>query len=205
MTSTRARSAAPASSFDPQQHLSRVSGGDYLEVKWRLVWLRDKHPDASIITEMVEATKDFALCKATISIPGGGSATGYGSETPQDFKDHIEKCETKAIGRALGALGFGTQFSGFDFSLANGTSEHVVDAPVKSTTPASQADQAEPLSRADLLARCAQEQARLGAQTVLDWLDEHDKPKKKTEMSDSDLREMIAWAEAQETPEKVSA
>jgi hypothetical protein len=39
--------------FDPTRHLTRVSGSDYLEVKWRLVWLRDRHPDATLETELV--------------------------------------------------------------------------------------------------------------------------------------------------------
>ncbi|HKG29607.1 MAG TPA: hypothetical protein VKB01_10775, partial [Thermomicrobiales bacterium] len=40
-------------------------------------------------------------------------ATGYGSETASDFPDFIEKAETKAIGRALNALGYGAQFGDF--------------------------------------------------------------------------------------------
>ena len=31
----------------------RVNGADYLEVKWRLLWLRTNHPDAVIETEMM--------------------------------------------------------------------------------------------------------------------------------------------------------
>jgi hypothetical protein len=45
-----------------------------------------------------------------VSIPDGGSATGWGSESAGDFRDFLEKAETKAIGRALAALGYGTQF-----------------------------------------------------------------------------------------------
>jgi hypothetical protein len=55
-------------------------------------------------------------------------ATGHGSETARDFKDYIEKAETKAIGRALAALGFGTQFAP---DIDDGSSiGRVVDAPV---------------------------------------------------------------------------
>ncbi len=49
-------------------------------------------------------------------LPSGGRATGYGSEAQGDFADYIEKAETKAIGRALAALGYGTQFA-LDFDL----------------------------------------------------------------------------------------
>src|SRR3546814_7260726 len=56
-------------------------------------------------------------------------ATGYGSETPKDFGDYIEKAETKAIGRALGALGFGTQFTDdFDEGHERNGERNVVDS-----------------------------------------------------------------------------
>ena len=96
--------------FDPAKYLSRVNGGDYLEVKWRLVWLRTQHPDAAIETELIAHEDGVALFRARAAIPRGGSATGYGSESAGDFRDYLEKAETKAIGRALAALGFGTQF-----------------------------------------------------------------------------------------------
>lgn len=120
--------------FDPANHLMKVSGADYLAVKWRLVWLRNDHPNAVIETEMIEHTDTSAIFKATVDIPleggtGGGSATGWGSETKGDFKDFLEKAETKALGRALGALGYGTQFSkDYEFGADNG---RVVDSPVK--------------------------------------------------------------------------
>lgn len=115
-------------SFDPGRHLTTVSGKDYLEVKWRLVWLRSEHPDAVIETELVTHSNGEAIFRALVSIPGGGSATGWGSEDAQGFGDYIEKAETKAIGRALAALGFGTQFcADFDFGASVG---RVVDSPV---------------------------------------------------------------------------
>jgi hypothetical protein len=101
------------SGFDPTPYLRQLrgrGGGDYLDVKWRLLWLRKEHPDAELITEMVEHDQQMAIFKATVSLPTGGKATGYGSETANDFPDFIEKAETKAIGRALNALGFGAQF-----------------------------------------------------------------------------------------------
>lgn len=114
--------------FEPSRYLSKVNGSDYLEVKWRLVWLREQHPDARVETELISLDHANAVFKATVTIPGGGSATGWGSEGPDDFRDYIEKAETKALGRALAALGFGTQFCpDFDFGAAAG---RVVDAPI---------------------------------------------------------------------------
>lgn len=118
-----------ATPFEPARFLTRVNGSDYLEVKWRLVWLRDRHPDATVDTELVSHNDNTAVFRARILIPGGGSSTGWGSETTGDFRDYLEKAETKAIGRALAALGFGTQFCpDFEFGAAVG---RVVDAPVK--------------------------------------------------------------------------
>ncbi len=114
--------------FDPGRYLRKVNGSDYLEVKWRLLWLRTDHPDASVSTELMSHDGQMALFKATVSIPGGGSSTGWGSEQYNDFRDYIEKAETKAIGRALSALGYGTQFCP-DFDFTGGTNK-VVDAPI---------------------------------------------------------------------------
>ena len=96
--------------FDPTRHVSSVSGRDYLEVKWRLGWLRSDHPHASIETELQSLEGGRAVSKARVRTPDGGEATGWGSETSSDFGDFIEKAETKALGRALAALGYGLQF-----------------------------------------------------------------------------------------------
>jgi hypothetical protein len=115
--------------FEPARYLTRVNGSDYLEVKWRLVWLRDRHPDAAIDTELVSHHDNVAVFRARIAIPGGGAATGWGTESASDFRDYLEKAETKALGRALAALGFGTQFCpDFEFGAATG---RVVDSPVR--------------------------------------------------------------------------
>src|SRR3954451_7822712 len=119
-----------AEQFDPSKYLVNLNGrGEYLEVKWRLLWLRTEHPEAIIETELVRVEERDAIFKARVTIPGGGSASGWGSESAGDFRDFLEKAETKAIGRALAALGYGTQFCpDFEFGAAVG---RVVDAPVK--------------------------------------------------------------------------
>ncbi len=142
-------------SFNPREHLmnikSRQGVSDYLPVQWRLVWFRNEFPEGSIETEIVmidldrvieaeqfvwnaekrrnekvlKSGKGFACFKATVKTGQGGSATATGSESAVDFPDFIEKAETKAIGRALAGLGFGTQFAP---ELNEG--HRIVDAPV---------------------------------------------------------------------------
>jgi hypothetical protein len=130
------------SSFEPARYLKRVNGADYLEVKWRLVWLRDRHPDADITTKLHLLQDNLAVFVCHIVLPnGGGSATGWGSETAGDFRDYIEKAETKSIGRALAALGFGTQFSG---DLNEGT--RIVDNPTQMSARGSAASNVVPIN-----------------------------------------------------------
>src|SRR5438093_7827562 len=137
--------------FDPTQYLSNFDGRDYLEVKWRLLWLRSQHPDARIVTEIVQHNEEngFALFRAEVEIPSGGKATGWGSETVRDFHDYIEAAETKAIGRALAALGYGTQFcTDFDFSSnARPGRAQVVDAPVNLAEPRNVVNRASSFTR----------------------------------------------------------
>jgi hypothetical protein len=129
--------------FDPKEYLIQVRGGtDYLEVKWRLVWFRNDHPYGQIFTEVQEHDRDtgYARVKARVQfdyVSEDGTtrtaiAESTGTETISDFADYLEKAETKAIGRALAALGYGTQFAE-DFDMRNPDgSQHVVDAPVES-------------------------------------------------------------------------
>lgn len=113
--------------FNPAEYLTKLKGKDYLEVKWRLAWFRDQHPHGVISTTLVhlDTEKGMALFKASIDDADGGHAEGHGSETSKDFGDYIEKAETKAIGRALASLGYGTQFAP---DLEEG--ERIVDSPV---------------------------------------------------------------------------
>lgn len=125
--------------FDPRRYLVNLNGrGEYLEVKWRLLWLRRDHPDAVIETTMVAGSLQDkeAVFKAKITLPTGGSATGWKQETAGDFRDFLEKAETGAIGRALAALGYGTQFCDDhefgvgDVPQVNVGQMRIVDAPV---------------------------------------------------------------------------
>ncbi len=131
--------------FNPNDHLIKLKSRDglkeYLPVQWRLAWFREQCPHGTIETEMLHLDVDrevkeegdryakhgkgFAIFRATVKDGKGGIATGTKSENAASFPDYIEKAETGAIGRALAALGFGTQFAP---ELAE---EHrIVDAPV---------------------------------------------------------------------------
>ena len=145
----------PTRNFNPNEHLvqlkSKQGSQDYLPVQWRLVWFRSECPHGTIDTEEIEVdldrvieaeayvwnaekrrsekvikqAKGYARFRAVVTDGKGGRATGTGSEAAADFADFIEKAETKSIGRALAALGYGTQFAP---ELAE--SHRIVDAPV---------------------------------------------------------------------------
>lgn len=104
-----------------------LRGRDYLEVKYRLVWFREEHPDWSIETEILAVTEMSAYARATIKDEEGRIiATSHKFETKAGFPDFIEKAETGAIGRALALIGFGTQFCADELDEG----ERIVDSPV---------------------------------------------------------------------------
>jgi hypothetical protein len=119
-TTTTPTTALPSPApFDPNRFLVNLRGRPYLEVKYRLLWLRSEHPEAVVHTELMAHDRErrWALFRATVTVVARGpdgpvlaSATGWGQEDAQGFGDYLEKAETKALGRALAALGYGTQF-----------------------------------------------------------------------------------------------
>lgn len=143
--------------FNPNEHLMKIGykdkAKDYLPVQWRLVWFRDLCPQGTIDTEeleydldrevsseesvwnnekkrmekVIKVAKGYARYRAIVTDGKGGRATGTKSENAASFPDFGEKAETGAIGRALAALGYGTQFTGDEFN-----EEHrIVDSPVE--------------------------------------------------------------------------
>jgi hypothetical protein len=148
--------------FNPNEHVVQIKTKegfrDYLPVQWRLVWFRSECPDGSIETEPVQIDLDreteeegfawneekrrsekvikrangFAMFRAVVKNGKGGIGSGTKSEKAASFPDYIEKAETGAIGRALAALGYGTQFA------PELDEEHrIVDAPVNRGAAAS--------------------------------------------------------------------
>jgi hypothetical protein len=128
--------------FDPKAHLIQLPRrvkdqqtgqwvtrqDEYLEVKWRMVMFRERYPHGSITTEpwLIDWAQGVAVCQATVDDGEGGKASAFGTETRKSFEDFVAKAGTRAVGRALALLGFGTQFVGEELSEG----EHVTDAPV---------------------------------------------------------------------------
>lgn len=143
--------------FNPNEHLiqlkSKQGAQEYLPVQWRLVWFREQCPQGTIDTEelevdldreveaeafvwnnekrrsekVVKRAKGYARYRAVVTDGKGGRATGTKTENAANFPDFVEKAETGAIGRALAALGYGTQFTGDEWN----ESHRIVDSPVE--------------------------------------------------------------------------
>ena len=120
--------------FNPQDHMTKLQNQDYLEVKWRLVWFREVHPDGNIQTEPVVLSETAAIVKATV-FDGDGKQLANGMATVRGANSQrmswagrdFEKAETAAIGRALAHAGFGTQFT------ADDEGDYLADSPVEKT------------------------------------------------------------------------
>jgi hypothetical protein len=117
--------------YKPETHLIKVMGKDYLPVQYRLAWFRAHFPHATIETKLVTLNRDasytepvwirgkrilrtasgIAVFHTVIQDGCGGIATGTKSEKAASFDDFVEKAESGSIGRALAALGYGTQFA----------------------------------------------------------------------------------------------
>lgn len=137
--------------FDPKTQMTKIKGKDYLEVKWRIVWFRDKHPNGEIRTEVCNFSP--MVIKANILVDGILIASGHGMAVSEGREvwngREIEKAETAAIGRALAHAGFGTQFTGED------EEEHLADSPVEkhSTNGAKNTRPLEPVQLRSMLAK----------------------------------------------------
>lgn len=106
-----------------------LRGKDYLQVAHRLVWFREQHPDWSISTEYVQLSENYAVARAVIADQTGRTiSTAHKCEDRKGFQDFMEKAETGAIGRALAACGYGTQFA-----PELDEAERIVDSPLSST------------------------------------------------------------------------
>lgn len=103
--------------YNPADKMIKLSGKAYLQVADRIVWFRNDYPEGTIETQVVSIDEDrgSAIFRARVATGQGGIAEATGSETLKDFpQGWIEKAESKAVGRALGYLGYGTAAAGFE-------------------------------------------------------------------------------------------
>lgn len=96
-----------------------IHGKEYQTVALRVQMFREKHPSASLITEIVHRDSECVVMKATIKVGNEVIATGHSEEYRADGQINatsaLENSETSAIGRALAAFGLGgTEFASAD-------------------------------------------------------------------------------------------
>ena len=89
-----------------------VKGKNYVEVNQRIKGFRMLYPEGSIQTEILSNENGVVLMKASIIddkgvLLGTGHALEKESSSYINKTSYIENCETSAIGRALGLLGYG--------------------------------------------------------------------------------------------------
>jgi hypothetical protein len=118
------------SKFNPQDHLIKLQGKDYLQVQHRVQWFRTDHPQGSIVTQLLDYSDGAAVVQATVSADGNTLATGLAIANSNGVKaiwsgKEVMKAETAAIGRALAHAGYGTQFTGED------EGDFLADSPVE--------------------------------------------------------------------------
>ena len=101
---------------------------EYLPVSWRIFWFRIDNPKGKIDSHALtlDLERGAAIFETYVEREDGGSARMHGSETAGDWKDYIEKAQTKSLGRALAAVGYGSQFTDDEFTEG----ERIVDSPV---------------------------------------------------------------------------
>lgn len=126
-----------AREYDPRSRMTKIKGQWYLEVRHRVAWFRSEFPHGKIETGIHHVSAASAVVHATVTALDAngthlGTGSGIGSCTKQEFDAYIEKAETKAIGRALASLGYGTQFSleYDDAATSGGSIGALADGPV---------------------------------------------------------------------------
>lgn len=130
--------------FDPKQFLRKITEQNetgviteksYLDVVYRKLWFRLKHPEGAIKKIIREINDQFAIVEARVYLDRNDNADSYIANaivkryfsTEDKFGDkYLELAETAATGRALADAGFGIQFADSSENPESG----VVDAPI---------------------------------------------------------------------------
>lgn len=119
--------------------LLELRGKPYLQVPHRILWFREENPNWLFEVTYPILTDQKAMARAEIKDENGKvRAIAHKVEDIKGFADFAEKAETGAIGRALGMLGYGTQFAPeFD------EGERLADSPVPPAKPSQQPKESE--------------------------------------------------------------
>lgn len=97
-----------------------IKGKDYAEVNQRIKAFRMVYPNGFILNEMTSNDNGVCIFKSSIGyydddgnqiVLGTGTAYEKENSTFINKTSYIENCETSAVGRALGMLGFGIDTS----------------------------------------------------------------------------------------------
>ena len=111
----------------------KIHGKEYKTVALRIQEFREKHPDFTIQTELVEANDVLVVMKATISQGDQVIATGYAEEVRTASKINrtsaLENAETSAVGRALAFFGLGGSEIASADEVANAITQQSSQAP----------------------------------------------------------------------------
>ena len=102
---------------------------EYVPVNERVIAFRKEHPEWTLETDIEEMKDGFVMIRASVRDESGrliSTALAYENEgaTFINRTSYIENCETSAIGRALGFLGYGVDTSIASFEeVANAISQ----------------------------------------------------------------------------------
>lgn len=108
--------------FEELQHANSsietktIRGKDYAEVNQRVKAFRIVFPEGAIKTKLLADTGDRCVFQAIVTDQEGrvlGTGTAYEEKNSSNVNrtSYIENCETSAVGRALGFVGFGIDTS----------------------------------------------------------------------------------------------
>ena len=130
--------------FDPTKFMRRLTEVDengqqndrmYLEVAYRKLWFRLKHPEGAIRKFIREVNDQFAIMEARVYLDRRDPEESYIANAivkryfqPEDKlgDKYLEIAETAAVRRALADAGFGIQFTDSSENPESG----VVDSPI---------------------------------------------------------------------------
>lgn len=130
--------------FNPAKFMRRLTETDengqpsermYLEVAYRKLWFRLKHPEGAIRKLIREVNDQFAIMEARVYLDRRDPEESYIANAivkryfnPEDKlgDKYLEIAETAAVGRALADAGFGIQFTDSSENPESG----VVDSPI---------------------------------------------------------------------------